>query len=289
MTARPYALLKQIHRTLRKKVKSIFRPEVSQRKIHRFLKLADKVQANLLLHPKNPSIAIVVPCYGHAFQIPEMFTSITTQTRPADQVIFVIDQSPDNSAQILQDLIGKLPTEIANRYQIFYNPSNMGQAASINNGVDNAATDLVMVLNDDDYLMHDCIEVVLGIFSRYPQASLVGGHSLHFSSDQLIQLPKNIREIQDPETIEIDLRTPKHTLQYRGYNDLNMTHSGSCFYKKVWQIAGMYYPDHPKRIVPFSDRDFQLRVNALFTVALSNSTPLSCWRNDSSVDQGVNS
>lgn len=289
MTFCPHLLFKQWHRSTKKKLKTTFRPEVSQRKIKRFLKQSARVEAHLFSAPSNPSIAIVVPCYGHASQIPEMFTSIAIQTRPADQVIFVIDQSPDNSLEILQGLIQNLPKSTAQNYLILINPSNIGQAASINYGVEHANADLIMVLNDDDYLMHDCIEIVLYIFSKHPEASLVGGHSLHFSSNQLENLPKTIKGIQEPSSIKIDVRTPSHARQYRGYNDLNMTHSGSCFYKKVWKIAGMYYPDHSKRIVPFSDRDFQLRVNALFSVALSNDTPLSCWRNDASVDQGVNS
>jgi hypothetical protein len=98
-----------------------------------------------------------------------------------------------------------------------------------------------------------------------------------------------IQEICPINNIEIDLRTPNQVKGYRGYNDINMTHSGSSFYKSAWKVIGGYYSDKSKRLVHFSDRDFQLRMNALFPVALSNITPLSCWRNDSSVDQGVNS
>jgi len=289
MALAPYLFLKRLHRSARKWVKRTFRPEVSQRKIHRFLKHADTAAALGLHHPSKPTLAIVVPCYRHAQQIPEMFTSICAQTRPADEVIFVVDHSPDNTGTLLEELIATRVNLSTPSFRVLLNTTNLGQAECINRGVLQAKSDLVMVLNDDDYLMHDCIKVVLNIFLQYPDASLVGGHSLHFSSSQFEGIKKSIKEIQGEQPIQIEIRKPQDVKRYREYNDLNMTHSGSCFYKSAWAIAGGYYPDKTRRIVPFSDRDFQLRINALFTVALSNITPLSCWRNDASVDQGLNS
>lgn len=285
----PYYFFKRLHRSTRKWIKKTFRPEVSQRKLNRFVKNANKEAALALKHPSKPTLAIVVPCYKHAQQLPEMFMSICEQTRPPDLVIFVVDHSPDNSRTLLEQLIASRTNDRTTLFQILHNDTNLGQAASINRGILHAQTDLIMILNDDDYLMHDCVEVVLDIFSRHPEASLVGGHALPFASPHLNYLKKSIKEIQGEKPIEISIRKPDQVKDYRGYNDLCMTHSGSCFYKSAWEIAGGYYPDKTKRIVHFSDRDFQLRMNALFTVALSPITPLCCWRNDASVDEGLNS
>ena len=178
---------------------------------------------------------------------------------------------------------------MASEFIILENEKNLGQAASLNKGIKYSDADLIMILNDDDYLMHDSIEVALQILKRYPEAALLGGHSLHFGGQELESMPKMIHSICPPEQIEIDLSYPHQVKSYQKYNDINMTHSGSVFYKSAWQTIGGYYPDKTQRLVHFSDRDFQLRMNALFPVALSNITPLSCWRNDSSVDQGVNS
>ena len=68
-----------------------------------------------------------------------------------------------------------------------------------------------------------------------------------------------------------------------------MTHTGSCFFKIAWEAVGGYRVDKEKRAVPFSDRDFQLRVNAVWPVAVAYETPLTLWRKDSSVDAGINS
>lgn len=281
--------IKNMHRTFRKKLKSILKPEISQRKIRSFIKqTSNQVKPNHF-YKGDQSIAIVIPCYGHAPYLREMFESIKQQTRQADEVIFVVDSSPDNSFEILQSLMHKFQAQTKSKLTLVQNDNNIGQAASLNKGIEIAESELIMILNDDDYLLHDCIEGSLKILEKNPQAALLGGHSLHFGGNSLSNTPKLIQDICPIEDIEIDLRLPSQVSQYRGYNDINMTHSGSSFYKSAWKVIGGYYPDKSKRLVHFSDRDFQLRMNALFPVALSNITPLSCWRNDSSVDQGVNS
>ena len=234
-------------------------------------------------------MAIVIPCFGHAPFLEEMFESIRQQTIAPKQAIFVVDRSPDNSLEILQGLISKYQSVMSCELIILQNESNLGQAASLNIGIEHCTAEIIMILNDDDYLMHDSIEVTHKILKKYPDAALLGGHSLHFGRGELGNTIKLIESICPAEKIDIDLRYPSQILSYRKYNDINMTHSGSSFYKSAWKTIGGYYPDKSKRLVHFSDRDFQLRMNSLFPVALSNVTPLSCWRNDSSVDQGVNS
>jgi len=284
-----YQFLKQIHRHLRKAIKARLKPEISQRKVRAFIKSKkDALKPHLFKSP-NPKIAIVVPCYGHAPFLKEMFESTKLQTLAPKQVIFVVDYSPDTSEKILKELIREYQSQTNAELILLTNEKNLGQAASLNKGIEYSFCDLIMILNDDDYLMHDSIEAAIHLLGKYPQAALLGGHSLHFSSDQLASIPKTIQKICPLDQIEIDFRPPEKVLEYSKYNDINMTHSGSCFYKAAWEIIGGYYPDKSERLVHFSDRDFQLRMNALFPVALSNITPLSCWRNDSSVDQGVNS
>ena len=284
-----YQSLKQIHRRLRKAIKARLKPEISQRKVRAFIKSKKDTPKPYLFNALNPQIAIVVPCYGHAPFLKEMFESIKRQTLAPDQVIFVVDYSPDSSIKILEELIREYQSQTNAELILLSNEKNLGQAASLNKGIEYSSCDLIMILNDDDYLMHDSIETAIQLLGKYPQAALLGGHSLHFSSAQLANTPKVIQAICPLDRIEIDFRPAEKALQYRKYNDINMTHSGSCFYKSAWQAIGGYYPDKSERLVHFSDRDFQLRMNALFPVALSNITPLSCWRNDSSVDQGVNS
>lgn len=284
-----YQKAKGLHRRIRRSIKDTFRPEVSQRKVRSFSRNKQGFSAPNFSLGANPSLAVVIPCYGHAPFLEDMFESIRLQTTSPNQVIFVVDDSPDDTLQILEGLVRHYANEMTAQLIILENEKNLGQAASLNKAIEYSNTDLIMILNDDDYLMHDSIEVAFTIFRKYPGAALLGGHALHFGSDDLKSLPKLIQSICPVGNIEIDLRPPELVAAYQKYNDINMTHSGSCFYKSAWEVIGGYYPDKSQRLVHFSDRDFQLRMNALFPVALSNITPLSCWRNDSSVDQGINS
>jgi hypothetical protein len=67
-----------------------------------------------------------------------------------------------------------------------------------------------------------------------------------------------------------------------------MTHSGMTVLRAAWAVVGGYRSDPRARVVPYSDRDFQLRVASLYPIAVIDE-PLVWWRSDSSVDAGVNS
>ena len=101
---------------------------MSQRRIRRFLAGIDRAKA-AECWPVPGSLAIVVPCYGHAAHLRTMFESIICQTHPADEVLFVEDHSPDDSASILAGLIAGRPDPTAGRFSLLGNERNMGQAA----------------------------------------------------------------------------------------------------------------------------------------------------------------
>ena len=170
-----YQSLKQIYRRVRKAIKARLKPEISQRKVRAFIKSKKDTHKPYLFNALSPQIAIVVPCYGHAPFLKEMFESIKNQTQAADQVIFVIDHSPDASAKILEELIQKYQAHTKTELILLHNEKNIGQAASLNRGIEYSTCDLIMILNDDDYLMHDCIETAIQLLGKYPQAALLGG------------------------------------------------------------------------------------------------------------------
>jgi glycosyltransferase involved in cell wall biosynthesis len=264
--------------------------EVSRRRIERYLERMRGVMTSQLSMASRDSVAIVVPCFGHAAHLPKMFESVVRQTRPPEEVVFVVDGANDDTETQLARLIEQQNETLRTRYSLLVNARNQGQAASLNRGIASSTHDLILILNDDDYLMHDTVEVMLSLFAGSPEIALIGGHSVHFGSDdELASMPKMISAYSASALPPLVVRRPADVLRYRTYNDLNMTHTGSCFMRGAWEIVGGYYPDKRQRLVPFSDRDFQLRVNALFSVAVSPEIPLSFWRRGSSVDHGLNS
>jgi glycosyltransferase involved in cell wall biosynthesis len=264
-------------------------PEISQARIRSFV----RTMQGSLPKERTPqvvgTIAVVVPCYNHAGYLDRMFESILCQTRKPDEVIFVNDSSPDDTSEKLHYLTERYESSGID-FRVIDNERNIGQSASLNKAIREVTSDLVMILNDDDYLFHDAVEFAIDIVNNNTDVRLVGATSVHFDTDDRLEAEnKYIRNMLDDTSLELTFRYPGDVLRYKDYNDLNMTHSGSCFLKSAWEAVGGYRPDKRQRLVPFSDRDFQLRVNALFPVAISSKIPFSFWRSNSSVDRGVDS
>ncbi len=265
------------------------RPEqVSQRNLRRFLDDVRRRPPIVLPATAPRTVAVVVSCYRHAAYLPATLASIAAQTRHPDEVVLIDDGSEDGSDAILRDWLRGQAWLPAGQGRAIVHERNVGQAASLNEGIASVRSDLVMILNSDDYLLHDAIAVAVRHFEEHPELALVGAHSLHFAGDASLGTAPKLSTDYVPEPLPLTIRRPEDVAAYRGYNDLNMTHSGSCFRKLAWEAVGGYRP-RSERCVPFSDRDLQIRVNALFPVGVAVETPLSFWRTDSSVDRGRDS
>ncbi len=247
--------------------------------------------------PKQPlersfekGIAVIVPCYNHAAYLEATFTCLAQQTYRPFEVIFIEDHSSDDSYNRLKRFSAELPLGI--KTTLLQTPKNSGQAFAINLGVEMAHASICMVLNDDDYLMHDTLEATIEILAHHSNLFLFGATCKLFQgygcpADEEGKLIRNI--YPSYTSIPLIKYTPTNAVHFAHPNDLNMTHSGTTFFKSAWQAVGGYYASRLRRIVIYSDRDFQLRVAALFPVAVSMEVPFGYWRDGSSVDQGLNS
>lgn len=234
------------------------------------------------------SLCVVVPVYRHAAFLPAALSSIAHQTRFPDEVMLIIDASPDDSQAVAERTMTHWPSAQKNKIRILLNEHNLGQAASINRAVAASASDLIMILNDDDALLPHTVQTALDLFAHHPSIHLVGAHALHFQGEEARRTLTQCA-LPRPTASQVQIRTPGELVRYRRGNEMNLTHSASCFTRVAWQAVGGYQPDPAHRVIRFSDRDFQLRVAALFPVALLPTFPMSLWRTDSSVDAGRNS
>jgi glycosyltransferase involved in cell wall biosynthesis len=268
------------------KIRPIVRPRVvSQRNIRRFLKEARKRPPVRLPDGPPRTIAVVAACYKHAAYLPVMLQSIVAQTRLPDEVVFIDDASADGTAEILRAFIDSQPWLAGGKGKLLVNDRNIGQAASLNSGIAAASSELIMILNADDYLMHDAVEAMLRYYDDHRELALVGAHSIHFAGADVLAAAPKLSTDYAPPGLPLKVHRPEEVPHYRGYNDVNMTHSGSCFRKLAWEAVGGYR-QRRDRCLPYSDRDFQILINALFPVGVAYETPYSFWRTDSSVDRG---
>jgi GT2 family glycosyltransferase len=238
------------------------------------------------------TIAIIVPCYNHSKFLSLTFRSIINQTRLPDQVILIDDCSRDQTSEVIRGLVSdyqKNNPEEKIEFIVRKNEKNLGQALSINRATGLATTDVVMILNDDDYLMHDAIEISLRMLRDRKDLALIGFGNINFDNDNFLETSK--KRVEDHfsiKDISLQITTPSDALGFEDFCSLNMTHSGSTFSRKKALSVGLYR-NKKDRLVRFSDRDFQIRMNLLYSVGTDNKIPICFWRTNSSVDSGKNS
>ncbi len=270
---------------------AIFSLRMQQRMRRRIAALRSQqrqLQTESIVRPAR-TLTIVVPCYGHSQFMRTMVESIAMQTRPPDEVVFVNDCSPDETLKTLECSIAEFDLRNRTRCVVLNNVRNLGQAASLNAGIETATSDVTMVLNDDDYLFHDAVAITLRVLQMRPHIRMFGGQCTLFDDDRALALyNKELLKVWSVDEIPMQEFYPKDTLRYRKSNDLNITHSGCSFYKESWREVDGYYVDKRARLIPYSDRDFQLRFNVRFPIAVLG-VPISFWRSNSSVDAGLNS
>jgi len=268
----------------------IRRQQVPLRKMLEFTIEHKPLPNNLTIELKT--LAIIVPCYNHDKYLAKTFESIINQTHLPNQVILINDDSKDRTGELIKKLVANYEANDPGKIKFITdnNNHNLGQAMTINKAIKLASTDLIMILNDDDYLMHDAVETILHLFRQNPKLALIGGSNIKFSNDELLDSSnKLIKNIKNPAEIELSITTPEDALKFEDFCCLNITHTGSTFVKTKAISAGLYR-EKKDRIIRFTDRDFQIRVNLLYPIGTTgDKIPFCFWRADSSVDAGLNS
>lgn len=226
---------------------------------------------------------MVVPAHNHAEYLPDAYASLLEQTWTEQIALtFVDDRSSDRTPELLAEIERSHPRD---RFalKVITNRRNRRQWASINRAVEASDNDLIVILNDDDMLLPDCLEKIVATYEAEPDIYMLGGSSLWIGGDGAARPEHRAEPLS-----ALDLRRagPADAPGYTELNDLNMTHSSSSFFKVAWRAVGGYYPKR-KRIHPRAneDRDFQMRVSALFPVGVYVDYPLAYWRTDSSHGQ----
>jgi len=223
----------------------------------------------------DQGVAVIVPCYNHAPYLGATMSCLAQQTLRPYSVVFVDDWSTDRTWELIQRESAKLPVGI--EAILLQTPKNSGQAYAINHGIGLTDFSVYMVLNDDDYLLHDALEAAVAILSHRTELYMLGAGGRRFSGAGLPPGPHEkpyIRNVaSDYGQIPLTDYRPDQVVHFRNPNDLNMMHTGTTYFRCAWELAGGYYPDKLDRVVVFGDRDFQLRVASLFRSPYPRRSP----------------
>ncbi len=117
----------------------------------------------------QPKISIVVPSYNHARFIPQCVESVLAQTMSDWEMIVVDDRSTDDSMAVWQSYADP-------RIKIFQNEQNLGTYGNQNRGVALASSDLIAILNSDDFWEPTKLELQLKALEKHPNAAFCYTH-----------------------------------------------------------------------------------------------------------------
>lgn len=101
-----------------------------------------------------PTIAVVIPNRNDSSYLRACLDSVLLQAVRPDQILFVDDQSTDNSVELAHQILDDVPGA-----QIIINKTCLGTMGALNEGLSRVKSDYVLFLSSNDYLAN-------GIFGR---------------------------------------------------------------------------------------------------------------------------
>lgn len=183
-------------------------------------------------------LSICIPTYNRADHLANCLHSIISNRSRLKldfQVCVSDNASTDHTAQVVQDA----QKELAITYQ--RNPANIGLAGNFLKVVELAEGEFVWLLGDDDLLLPDALERLLGMINAHPDVDYFYVNSFHLSVAQVLSFPQPFDTAHLPDKMEpfsarstsgevnfMDLIHPKVSFDFLGGIYL------SVFRRKMW-------------------------------------------------------
>jgi len=123
------------------------------------------------------SISIIIPVFNGSPFIKEAYHSIITQGIENIQILFIDNNSEDDSKKKIQEL-QKADTRIK-----LFKQSIQGAAAARNKGLENASGDYVYMLDVDDQIFPGALKSMKKVLDDYPNIDAVFGKMIKSYSD----------------------------------------------------------------------------------------------------------
>lgn len=117
-------------------------------------------------------LSLVLTNYNHAHYLPEALEALASQSRPADEAIFIDDASSDDSVAILERFLPRFKNA-----QLVRNPNNRGVVPNMNVGLGMARGDFIHFAASDDRTYPRFFEKGMALLGAHPQAGLFSARS----------------------------------------------------------------------------------------------------------------
>ena len=132
----------------------------------------------------TPKVSIVIVNYNGAQFIENLFKSLYQQTYRDFEVIFVDNNSQDNSLQLLQKLINEYKPDFP--IKIIKNKENLGYCKGNNIGVKHAKGEYIILLNNDVILDKNAVKELVKTLDQNPDITASQSRLLDYEAKRLV-------------------------------------------------------------------------------------------------------
>jgi glycosyltransferase involved in cell wall biosynthesis len=220
--------------------------------------------------------SVVLTAHNHAAYLEDSLDSVWRQDhRPLDLIV-VDDASSDDTQDVLRRLLRSPRPGVTAR--VLRNRRSLGQTGAINLAALAARGSVLTMVDADDYMLGGTISAARRVMAEQ-QAFLFGGGADMFWGE----LPEQRDLVAPPGPMPLTVWTPAAFCA--DPTTFNVSHTGSTFLLSAWRCVQGYRRAVRTRITFAADREFHLRVAALFT-SVETALSVSHWRQGSSVNLG---
>ena len=107
----------------------------------------------------SPQVSILVPIFNVEKYIESCVISLLEQTFENIEYVFVNDCTPDESIEILKNILEKYPQR-KEQAKIIYNTDNKGVGTTRNIAFQNSSGKYILYIDSDDYIEKDMVELL---------------------------------------------------------------------------------------------------------------------------------
>lgn len=121
-----------------------------------------------------PKISVIIPVYNAENTIERCIESVLCQTYKNYEVIIIDDGSQDNSGRICDGFA-------ESNIKVFHQ-ENQGVSAARNQGIQVASGEFLMFLDADDYLMENCLDILVQV----PADLIIGSIAYNYGNGRVV-------------------------------------------------------------------------------------------------------
>lgn len=119
----------------------------------------------------DPLVSILIPCYNEGANVRETIEAALSQRYKNIEVIAINDGSKDDSAEVLNQLVGE-----NDKLRVIHLASNQGKAVALQTGAAASKSDLLVCIDGDALLDRDAVAYLVAPLLDNPRVAAVTGN-----------------------------------------------------------------------------------------------------------------